>query len=211
MCSSHLRLWACLIGLWFPLVTAATPAKEGSGRRSWAQLRDQGVVKQQFDYSCGASSLATLLTHSYHHKVTELELLKMIDQKDREKSISFFDMTGLLKQMGYRSVGLAADLETLKKLKIPALLYFHRKKQDHFTILKGINDSWVWVADPTWGNRKMSHRQFLKYWKTRPDEQKYGRLLLVYPKAGVQPPEPLLKNIPISLVGRRLFLEHRYP
>ena len=33
--------------------------------RSWKAMRDQGIVKQDLDYSCGAASIATLLNQQY--------------------------------------------------------------------------------------------------------------------------------------------------
>jgi len=35
------------------------------GIKSWKTLRDERVVKQDLDYSCGAASLATLLNEHY--------------------------------------------------------------------------------------------------------------------------------------------------
>ena len=40
------------------LVATAAQAIE-----SWVERRDEGVVKQSLDYSCGVASVATLLTY----------------------------------------------------------------------------------------------------------------------------------------------------
>jgi len=39
--------------------------------KSWKTRRDAKIVKQDSDYSCGAASLATLLTEYYRFPVTE--------------------------------------------------------------------------------------------------------------------------------------------
>ena len=53
----------------------------GSGTRievplkSMKDLRDQGLVKQRFDYSCGAAALATVLRYGFGDEVTERDIL----------------------------------------------------------------------------------------------------------------------------------------
>ncbi len=54
----------------------------GSGTRidvplkSMKDLRDEKLVKQRFDYSCGAAALATILRYGFGDEVTEREILK---------------------------------------------------------------------------------------------------------------------------------------
>ncbi len=53
----------------------------GSGTRievplkSMKDLRDQRLVKQRFDYSCGAAALATVLRYGFGDEVTERDIL----------------------------------------------------------------------------------------------------------------------------------------
>ena len=56
-----------------------TTSLNGSiGVTSWKALRDSRVVKQAFDYSCGAASVATLLNGFYGLDVTETDILESI-------------------------------------------------------------------------------------------------------------------------------------
>ena len=54
----------------------------GSGTRigvplkSMKDLRDRKLVRQRFDYSCGAAALATILRHGFGEAVTERDILK---------------------------------------------------------------------------------------------------------------------------------------
>ena len=43
--------------------------------QSWKEQKDAGVVKQDLDYSCGASSLATILTYFYQNPTSERQIL----------------------------------------------------------------------------------------------------------------------------------------
>lgn len=76
--------------------------------RSWKHLRDDRIVKQDLDYSCGAASLATLLDSHYGQAITEEQLLKAMDKTDGRAS--FEDMTNALAQFGFKAQGFAAVL-----------------------------------------------------------------------------------------------------
>ncbi|MDO5102600.1 MAG: hypothetical protein Q4D91_06835 [Lautropia sp.] len=49
--------------------------------KSWKTLRDDGIVKQDLDYSCGAASAATLLNSFYGQKISEKQFLKAMGRK----------------------------------------------------------------------------------------------------------------------------------
>ena len=50
---------------------------------TWKARRDARVVKQDADYSCGAASLATLLTHYYGRPTTEKDILDLLTARWR--------------------------------------------------------------------------------------------------------------------------------
>lgn len=146
---------------------------------SWKTIRDLGIVKQDLDYSCGAASLATVLNEHYGLSVTEEEILKIMDKEDMRAS--FDDMANALKELGFRGVGYAASFEQLTKLKIPVIVYTKHRKDDHFSVLRGINRDTVWLADPSQGNRTYSKYQFLEMWETREDSELKGKILAIIP------------------------------
>ena len=53
-------------------------------------IRDQGIIKQDLDYSCGAASIATLLNGYFQQNITEEQVLKIMDKGDL--MASFDDM-----------------------------------------------------------------------------------------------------------------------
>lgn len=150
--------------------------------RSWKNLRDAEVVKQDFDYSCSAASLATLLNGFYGQSLTEESLLKAMDKGDLKAS--FEDMQKVLPKFGFKAQGFAASYEQLSKLKAPVVVYLKHRKDDHFSVLRGINADTVWLADPSLGNRTCSKAQFLEMWQTRNDKERAdlsGKILAVLP------------------------------
>ena len=150
--------------------------------KNWRTLRDAQVVKQDLDYSCGAASLATLLNYFYGQDLTEEALLKAMDKGDGRAS--FDDMAKALPKFGFRAQGFATSWEQLTHLKMPVIVYVKHRKNDHFSVLRGINQDTVWLADPSLGNRTYSRQQFLAMWQTRQDAENAdlaGKFLAVLP------------------------------
>lgn len=143
--------------------------------QSWKDLRDARIVKQDKDFSCGAASLATLLNEFYGQSVTEEALLKAMDKGDLRAS--FEDMQRALPQFGFRAIGYAASFEQLTRLKMPVVVYLKYRKDDHFSVLRGIDGDTVWLADPSLGNRTYSRAQFLAMWETRAERDAESTLL----------------------------------
>ena len=188
------------------LLSAPTLAGTLSAR-SWKDLRDDRIVKQDFDYSCGAASLATILQSFYGVKITEEELLRAMGKED---AASFADMAGVLPRFGFKAVGVALEFEQLRQLKIPAMVHLSHRDQDHFSVLRGATGRMVWLGDPSWGNRKLSYEDFLSMWEKREDGALKGRALLVLPLApsGTKPDffgSPADTSLPIELLSLRVF------
>jgi predicted double-glycine peptidase len=163
----------------------STPSAQGLVPvRSWKTLRDDRIVKQDLDHSCGAASLATLLNSWFGQNVTEEALLTAMDKGDGRAS--FADMVRALPGFGFRAQGFAASWEQLTRLKMPVIVYVKHRKNDHFSVLRGISGDTVWLADPSVGNRTYSREQFLALWQTRADASDglAGKFLAVLPANG---------------------------
>ncbi|MEQ1487672.1 MAG: C39 family peptidase [Methylotenera sp.] len=148
--------------------------------KSWKTMRDAHVVKQNFDYSCGAASLATILNEFYGLSLTEKQIL--MDMNKQDYMANFEDMARVTNSYGFKAGGIALGYEQLAKLTVPVVVYLRYKNQDHFSVLRGISEMHVQLADPSWGNRIFSKEQFLAMWETRDDENFKGKILLVLPK-----------------------------
>ena len=142
--------------------------------KSWKTMRDERIVKQDKDYSCGAASLATLLNEQYNQKVTEEEILQAMNKEDARAS--FEDMANVMPQFGFKAQGFAASWEQLTQLHVPVVVYVELRKDEHFSVLRGIDDNTVWLADPSLGNTTFSREQFLSMWETRNDNMENAHL-----------------------------------
>lgn len=168
-------LWATTVNI------DVGPMRVSQSITTWASLRDQQVVKQQFDFSCGASSLATLLTHHFDDPHTEADILDLFDHE--EAAASFDDMKQVLSTLGYEAKGYAVTFDQLSTARAPVILYIRQKDNDHFVVLRAIDGEHVHVADPSTGNRFYSKHKFMNLWLTT-SENKKGKILAVIRRTG---------------------------
>lgn len=145
---------------------------------SWAQMRDSNLTKQDYDYSCGAASLSTILSHYYGlPNASEKEILDFVllskgidinqkeaiqfDEEMKQKAhLSFYDMSEYLRSRNLKALGLALDLDSLSKLQTPVIVYIVVRDIEHFSVLKGMDSQFVYLADPSFGNIKMRLAKF---------------------------------------------------
>jgi uncharacterized protein len=153
--------------------SSAKATATGSPRvHSLKDLRDRNVVKQQFDYSCGAASLATLLRFYFGDKVSErallLDMLGNLPPTEREDRIArgftLLDLQKAALRRGYQAEGVALELPALTQLGGPVLLHMVIQEQRHFVIFRGVSGDRIFLADPNRGQVRLSVWQFAKRW-----------------------------------------------
>lgn len=147
--------------------------------QSYKDKKDSGVIKQNLDYSCGASSLATILTYFYQQPISEQQILEDMELSD--VMASFSDLAMVSQKYGFTAKGITTNYDTLLKLKIPAIVYLNHKRSDHFSVIRAIDEYNVYLADSSWGNRTLSKKQFEQMWHTYNDPNYKGRVLLILP------------------------------
>jgi uncharacterized protein len=175
-----------------PLLAAAVgPAAAGDPPpvRSLLELRQDRVVIQQWDNSCGAAALTTVLRHQLGEPVTERQVAEgMLRRTDplRVRHRGGFSLLDLKRYAEAR--GLAADgygeltLDDLPAL-APLIVPVRSRAGDHFVVVRGIEGGRVVLADPAFGNRTLPVAVFAATWKdgigfvvTRPGEPLVNRM-----------------------------------
>ena len=150
--------------------------------QSWKALRDQGIVKQDVDYSCGAASIATLLNQQYGQNFSEAEVLALMEHLGQEEGMaSFADMQAVAEYLGFHAQGYALSYEQLALLRAPVIVYLRYRRNDHFSVLRGIDGDTMLLADPSLGHVSMSRQQFMAAWQTR-DGELSGKILAIVPQ-----------------------------
>ena len=133
-------------------------------------------MKQRFDYSCGAVAVATVLHHFYRLEVDEATIIDKIGLKDE---FSFADLARVMAEYALNAVAL--DFDHLQRMMVPAIVYLDFYGEGHFSVLRGISASSVWLGDPSWGNIHMSPARFRGMRETRDDGQAPGKILIALP------------------------------
>ena len=158
--------------------------------RSMKDLRDANVIKQQYDYSCGAAALATILRFGLGDMITERQVLEQLFsllprdelQSTLMQGFSLLHLQRVAQARGYRAEGFRLEPQFLSGLSGPVIVYIQPRGYRHFAVLRGIRDDRVFLADPSLGNIRMPIYQFLESWL---DDSGTGVIFVVEPATGV--------------------------
>lgn len=141
--------------------------------RSFLELRQEEVILQQYDISCGAAALATILNYQHGEEMTEQYIAKtMLEHTDSELvrerlGFSLLDLKRFVDAHGYEGDGYG-DMSLADLLQFgPAIVPVHINVYDHFVVFRGIRDDRVLLADPAYGNRTMTVREFVEIWERK--------------------------------------------
>ncbi|GGX83636.1 hypothetical protein GCM10007160_08590 [Litchfieldella qijiaojingensis] len=173
---------AALLALCMVLLTIASDAGAGQvtiagpfgsfnvEAKSRNEMRWDHVVRQQYDYSCGAAAVATLLTYHYGRETTEAEVFEfMIEHGDREQiqtqGFSMLDMKRYLDSQGLDSDGFKLKLDDYLKIGAPAITLINTGGYKHFVVIKGMDEDSVLVGDPAVGSVVVPRKHFETLWQ----------------------------------------------
>jgi len=138
--------------------------------RSLLEMRQENVVIQQWDASCGAAALATILTYQHGDPVSERKIAEgMLQRTDplRVKvrgGFSLLDLKRFVESRGYTGDGFSnVSLDDLLKLG-PSIVPVRLSGYSHFVVFRGVIDDNVLLADPGFGNRTVPRGRFEANW-----------------------------------------------
>ncbi len=181
------------------LVISCVNMAYGAGikRHTVMELRDQHIVKQQLDYSCGAAALATIMKNYFGENTSEKEILDLLQirlknftkeevARKKKNGFSLLDLKSVANQKGYQAAGFRLTFDQLKQLTTPVIVFVKPFGYHHFAVLRGIIEDRVFLADPSRGNLRMSDTRFI---------EEYGGVTFVLGKTG----EELIKTYQLAL------------
>jgi len=158
-------------------VEAAPPVK------SLLELRHERVVVQNWDLSCGAAALTTILNYQYDDAVTEREVARALMSRDKyienpslvrsRNGFSLLDLKKYVDARGYRGIGYGKlELDDLIE-RAPIIVPIGANGSSHFVVFRGIRGNRILLADPAWGNRTLTIDEFEDAWLDHPE---FGRV-----------------------------------
>ena len=140
---------------------------------SYKALKEQNVVLQKYDFSCGAASLATVLQYFWGDYVTEKEILQemvaqmsVVELKDRmENGLTMTDLRRVAVKLGYEAAIGTLEYDKLEESKVPLIVGISPKGFDHFVVYRGTDGFYVYLADPVRGNIRIPGYEFAQQWQ----------------------------------------------
>ena len=146
-------------------------------------MRHERVVLQEWDLSCGAAALATILNYQYGDPVPERDIAKALIGRDKylenpslvkaQQGFSLLDLKKYVDARGYRGIGYGKlELDDLIE-RAPAIVPVDFNGYNHFVVFRGMRGDRVLLADPAWGNRTLTLDEFEAAWLSYPE---FGRV-----------------------------------
>jgi predicted double-glycine peptidase len=161
---------ASLLVLMLLLAQGPAQAQRSAPVRSLLELRREQVIVQQWDVSCGAAALATLLTFQHGHPVSEKAVAEgMLRRTDplrvkHRGGFSLLDLKRYAQSQGFEAQAFSEmELESLEASK-PAIVPVDLNGYPHFVMYRGRVGNTVLLADPAFGNHSISIERFSRAW-----------------------------------------------
>lgn len=136
--------------------------------RSYLALRFEATVPQRKDFSCGAASMATLLTYYWGRPTTEADALAVLRPRYTAAQLetigahglSFDDLIFIASRFGFLAQGARIPLDQLPKLSGPVIVQLDKGSFQHFVVLRRVGAGVYYVSDPVVGQLAMSAAAF---------------------------------------------------
>ncbi len=164
-----------LLLCWLSLVVAAPASLHArSGVTSLFELRTAQVTMQNYDLSCGAAALASLLNYHHGDPVTEREIALALIDRDiylenpdivrLRQGFSLADLKRFADARGYVGTGYGEmDLDSALQ-RAPLIVPITLNGYKHFVVVRGRMGDRILVADPSFGNVTMTVAAFEHAW-----------------------------------------------
>lgn len=148
---------------------AAAQAREPV--RSLLEMRQENVVIQKWDVSCGAAALATILHYQHGDPVDEKSVAEgMLRRTDplRVKFRGGFSLLDLKRYADSRGLTarayLSVQLDDLERFGA-AIVPVDFRGYPHFVVFRGRIGNSILLADPAFGNRVVDVQRFERAWQ----------------------------------------------
>ena len=153
----------------FQLTTHTGGLTLDTAPRSLVETKYDTVIRQQYDFSCGSAALATLLTHHYGTPREETQVFQGMWRDGDQEAIkrlgfSLLDMKRYLGAKGMKANGYKVTLDQIRESRTPGIALIAPDGYRHFVVVKGIEDGFVLVGDPSLGLRRMDREKFEEVW-----------------------------------------------
>jgi predicted double-glycine peptidase len=176
---------------------------------SYLAMRYEATIPQQKDFTCGAASMATLLTYYWGTPTSEGDALSTLRGRYADsqlgaltqQGLSFDDLIYMANQLGFEAQGARIEVDELAKLEAPVIVHLDKGSLKHFVVLRKVGDGVFYVSDPVVGQLTMDAGNFkqqytgnvLTVWRRNAALPANARL--AYPRDGIRLGDSLRRGI----------------
>ncbi|MBZ8142913.1 peptidase C39 [Rubrivivax gelatinosus] len=137
--------------------------------QSLKERRFGAMVRQRYDYSCGAAAVSTLLSFHYRRAVDEQTVFEEMfargdADKIRREGFSLLDMKRYLEAHGFEANGYRASIDKLVNVGLPAIALINESGYNHFVVIKGVQGERMLIGDPSGGIKLTTRERFESSW-----------------------------------------------
>jgi predicted double-glycine peptidase len=149
-------------GIVYVVAFSCFSAQSGESLSSFRELRYEVVVGQTNEYTCGAATVATILTYFYGISTSESEILNLAEEsmqmRGEEPSqghgLTAYDLKKGLEAEGIEAKGFQVTPQALQDYFIrgglPVIIHL-TKPEKHFVVAVGMAGNQIVLADSSWG------------------------------------------------------------
>jgi uncharacterized protein len=204
------RLLRLVLLLGIASLTTTACGAERAAVKSLLEMRQENVVIQKWDLSCGAAALATLLRYQLGDQVSETEVAKGLISRAEylarpelvkiREGFSMLDLKRYVEARGYKGKGYGKlELDDLVA-RAPIIVPINTHGYNHFVVFRGVRGNRVLLADSAFGNRTMSVERFMRSWIEAPTVGRCG--FVAMRRDGVEPLNRLAPRLEEFLILR---------
>lgn len=171
--------------------------------QSFQELRNHNMVRQSYEQSCGAASLATLINLIDSKNLSELDVMQHFpptkDGALNTDMVSFQSLEDVAQKLGYKVASYQIDKGVFDNIELPMLVKIEDDPRfPHFVVIINHKGDYITIFDPSYGEYLSLKSEFYSIWDS---EQKGGYAMIVTTKGGIELDNNSLKLPP------RLFFE----
>ncbi|MDA3967079.1 C39 family peptidase [Helicobacter sp. WB40] len=161
--------------------------------KSMQEINAKNIIRQEFEESCGAASLANLINYFQLKQLNEQDVLDMISNKT--DMLSFKELQNIAKSLGYTADGFRLTRDILEQTSYPILVRIEDDPRfPHFVVIINYSGDFIKILDPNFGEYISSKKEFYSIW----DRDNSGGYALLIGKDNVKPEVGGL-NFPTSI------------
>lgn len=159
-----------------PMFTDPSGGRYRKAVTTFKEVKERRMVKQRYDYSCGAAALATVFQHYHKLPVSEESIVNYIINKRgaddavkryvAKQGFSLLDLKQAAASIKFKAKAYAEmSIKDMVELDAPVLVPIRLRGYDHFVVFRGVLDGRVYLSDPVAGNLTMKQANFEKVWR----------------------------------------------